>query len=364
MAFATDAWLAACRWCSTRTTSSAVVCRAARCSSTEVRHAACRRSYSRARCSNCTTKAECSCGASGDEACSGSASMRARCASAARRAFRADSISSASRRRFSMRASFSMLGQAQSSPIVKRGDPLVAAEELRELLGVEPAVAVTDQLDGDGVDTGLARVLPHGERRQLAVIRGREVPADLDDLRRDQVKVVEQPLGAGGDELPRVEILGQHAVGVAQGPGVVVKAGKDAACAAPGISVDGEARCQCQGACFETLDTEELVAERPFPSRGWTTSEAWKQAGPPNLNALVRPRYSSAVRKAGHGKYSADSSRLEDRAPSIANSQLPTLIRAPNSQRVAPARSLAARWESAHASRWELGARIRLGVGS
>ena len=47
------------------------------------------------------------------------ASILATYASAARTAARASSISSASRLRFSTRASFSMLGQAHSSPIVR-----------------------------------------------------------------------------------------------------------------------------------------------------------------------------------------------------------------------------------------------------
>ena len=50
----------------------------------------------------------------------------------------------------------------------QRRDALVAVEELDELLAIEPAVAVPDQLDGHGVDARVAGVLARGERRQRA----------------------------------------------------------------------------------------------------------------------------------------------------------------------------------------------------
>ena len=66
----------------------------------------------------------------------------------------------------------------------------------RELLAIEPAVAVADQLDRHRVDARVAGVLARRERRQL---RGSSVPrqmlADVADLGGDQVEVVEQPFG-------------------------------------------------------------------------------------------------------------------------------------------------------------------------
>ena len=38
----------------------------------------------------------------------------------------------------------------------QRGDALIAVEKLPELLRLQPAVAVTDELDGDGVNAGVA----------------------------------------------------------------------------------------------------------------------------------------------------------------------------------------------------------------
>ena len=86
--------------------------------------------------------------------------------------------------------------------------------------------------------------------------------ADVPDLRRHQVEVVEQPFRRGGDELPGPDIVGQRAVRVAQHAGVVVEAGKDVAGAAPRARVDGEARGERERALFQPLDAEQLVAKR------------------------------------------------------------------------------------------------------
>jgi hypothetical protein len=58
-----------------------------------------------------------------------------------------------------------------------------------------------------------------------------------------------------------VHVLGKRAVHSTQLAGVVVEARKDAArTRAPG-GVDGKSRGQCQRPLFETLDSEQLVAE-------------------------------------------------------------------------------------------------------
>ena len=50
----------------------------------------------------------------------------------------------------------------------QRRDALVAVQELDQLLAIQPAVAVADQLDRDRVDAGLPGVLARGQRRQRA----------------------------------------------------------------------------------------------------------------------------------------------------------------------------------------------------
>ena len=119
MTFATDTCAAACCWCSLRIASSEVVCCATRCASTAARTAERRGPYSRTRCRSCTTKAGWASGGRGGGRPCPAASIRATYRSAARRASLAPLASSARRRRFSTRASLSMLGQAHSSPMVR-----------------------------------------------------------------------------------------------------------------------------------------------------------------------------------------------------------------------------------------------------
>ena len=68
---------------------------------------------------------------------------------------------------------------------------MVAIEELGELLSLEPAVAVPDKFDGDGVNAGVTGLFARGECRQFAIVRAREVPADIDDFGSHQMEVVE-----------------------------------------------------------------------------------------------------------------------------------------------------------------------------
>jgi hypothetical protein len=84
---------------------------------------------------------------------------------------------------------------------------------MRQLAEIEPAVAVTKQLDRDRVDARVAGTLPRGQRRQLAVEAAGQVLPDRDDLRRDQVEVVEEPLGRRCDKFAVARVLGQRLVG-------------------------------------------------------------------------------------------------------------------------------------------------------
>ena len=106
----------------------------------------------------------------------------------------------------------------------QRRDALIAVQELDELLAIEPAVAVPDQLDGDGVDARLAGVLARRERGKRAGVRARQVPADAADLGGDQMEIVEQPVGGRPHELPGADVVGERAIRAAQHPDVVFEA--------------------------------------------------------------------------------------------------------------------------------------------
>ena len=81
------------------------------------------------------------------------------------------------------------------------------------------------------------------------------------------MKVVEQPLGAGGDELAVMEIIGERPIRFAQCPGVVVKSREDAARPVARVRVDGEVGRERERAPVEALDAEELVAKGGVAAR-------------------------------------------------------------------------------------------------
>ena len=110
----------------------------------------------------------------------------------------------------------------------ERRHSLVGVDERLEPRLVDPAVAVPHQLDRHRVDSGQADVLPRRQRRQLPVVRPGQVAADLDNLRRDQMKVVEKPLGGAGDVPARAQIRRQCPVRACQRARVVVEAREDA----------------------------------------------------------------------------------------------------------------------------------------
>ena len=143
----------------------------------------------------------------------------------------------------------------------ERRDRLVAVQEAHQLLPVEAAVAVADELHGQGVDARVARELPRGELGQLAVVAPRQVLAHVADLGRDQVEVVEEPLRRRRDELPPVHVVGHAEVGLAQDAGVVVEAREDVPRRAAGVRVEGEAGREGLGPLLEPLDAQQLVAQ-------------------------------------------------------------------------------------------------------
>ena len=114
----------------------------------------------------------------------------------------------------------------------QRRDPLVAVQELDQLLAIQTAVAVADQLDGDRVDAGVTGVLARGQRRQRARVRARQIPADVGNLGCDQMEVVEEPVRRRHHELPGPDVVGQRAIRRAKHADVVLEPRKRVAGAA------------------------------------------------------------------------------------------------------------------------------------
>jgi hypothetical protein len=88
-----------------------------------------------------------------------------------------------------------------------------------------------------------------------------QVLADLNDLGREQVIVVEEPLAGRRDERAVVDVFGQGLVGLAQDARVVAQAPVDAAGAAA-LRVNGETGREGERPLLEPFRAEQLIAER------------------------------------------------------------------------------------------------------
>jgi hypothetical protein len=122
---------------------------------------------------------------------------------------------------------------------------------------------VAEQRHGHGVDAGLTGVLTSRQRWQFAEVAARQVLADIDELGRDQVEIVEEPLGRRRDEGAFADILGELAVSGVERPRVVTKPGKNA----PGVAllrVDREMRRERKGSLIEPLRAQRFVAKGPI----------------------------------------------------------------------------------------------------
>jgi hypothetical protein len=120
---------------------------------------------------------------------------------------------------------------------------------------------VAHELDGHGVNARLPFVLARGQSRQLAVVRARQVPLDVLDLRRDEMEVVEQPFGGGRDESSVPDVRRERPIRLAEDPRVVQEAREDIARVTPRARVDGQEAGERQRALFEPFDAQQFIAK-------------------------------------------------------------------------------------------------------
>ncbi len=139
---------------------------------------------------------------------------------------------------------------------------LVGGHEAHELVPVQAAVGVADQLQGHGVDPCDARHLPRGQLGQIRVVLARKVVPDAPDLGLDEVEVVEEPFRRRGDELAAVDVVGEDAIGLAQHAGVVLQAREERAGLAARIAGQREAGGEGLRPFLQALDAQELGAQR------------------------------------------------------------------------------------------------------
>jgi hypothetical protein len=103
------------------------------------------------------------------------------------------------------------------------------------------------------------------QRRQFAVIPPRQILADFDDLRGDQVEIVEEPLRSGRDEGAVPNILSERPIGVGQNAPVVAQARIDVPCVAA-ARIDREVGRERERALFEPLRAQRFFAKRLIAS--------------------------------------------------------------------------------------------------
>ncbi len=151
----------------------------------------------------------------------------------------------------------------------QRLDILVGTNKALQHLEVEAAVGVGDEGPGHTEHAGIACERPVGELRQLPVIAGGEIGADLADLLFDDMKIVDQPFGCGCDRVTGVDGFGDGPV-CAEQHGFVV--GKAAGQRVPSIRLCCHRlrNSEAPGVLFEALYAEQLFPNRlsAVPKRG------------------------------------------------------------------------------------------------
>ena len=143
----------------------------------------------------------------------------------------------------------------------QRRDFLIRPEEQLEQGRVEAAVGMGHEGPGDPVR---ARVI--GERaadelgKDPVVPWGQRLP-DLDQLLVDDVEIVDQPFGGGGDRAFLLDFFGEGAIGVEERAGVVLEAIEEPRAFPGRPGVDAVRAGQRLGVLREPLRTEDLPAD-------------------------------------------------------------------------------------------------------
>jgi hypothetical protein len=145
----------------------------------------------------------------------------------------------------------------------QRLNALVGAHESAQQRGIEAAVGVRDEGPGHAEDARIAGEGPAGELRQLAVVAGRQIVADLADLLVDQVEVVDQPFGRRRHGPALADRGGEGAVRLEQGRLVVLQPCGERP-AGDRLRGDGLSLRETLGVLLEALGAEELLADRLF----------------------------------------------------------------------------------------------------
>jgi hypothetical protein len=141
---------------------------------------------------------------------------------------------------------------------------------------------------------------------------------DLDDLRRDQVKVVEKPFRGRRDVGALADVFGERLVGPLEDVRVVVQSRIDAT-GVPALRIDREVRRQGERPLIEALGAERFLTEGLI-ARTIFIYPGMKEQDKPlfQIDASSQPLssvdtvqlYDSVLRKVGRGEHNIGTIRL------------------------------------------------------
>ena len=110
----------------------------------------------------------------------------------------------------------------------QRLDLLIGAHEAAQHLGIEAAVGVGDEGPGQAEHARISGERSVGQLRQLPVVAGRQIGADFANLPFDEMIVVDQPFRRRRDRVPFVDRPGDGAIGMRAAPPRCRRAGPPA----------------------------------------------------------------------------------------------------------------------------------------
>ena len=143
----------------------------------------------------------------------------------------------------------------------QRLNALIGAHELAQRFRIETAVGMGNKSPGQAEHARIAIEGPAGKLGQQPIESRREVLAHLADLIFDEVVVIDQPFGSGGDRAAVGHRRDDGAICREQGRLIVPEphAERAAGRSAPGDLLCGREACRV---LLETLDAEELCAQQ------------------------------------------------------------------------------------------------------
>ena len=196
-------------------------------------------------------------------------------------------------------------GPGPQLPQGERRDRLIGLDEAGQPLDVDAPVAVTDELEGHGVDADPAGVFARSDGGQLRVVALGKIVAKRAALRFEQVEVVEQPFHRGVDGLCASHVFGELSVGGAEHPQVLLEAQDQVGADSRGLR-EGETARQRTGTLFEALEVQKLAPERQCR---WRLTQSKDHGVMPSISGTCGPlrakryrRVSAQPRKKARGR--------------------------------------------------------------